>query len=460
MKLGELYTELRVNNGNFKRAMSDAKNRVKRLDRSMERLRSTALGFLSFGAMVMAVRRIGRIVGEQERSSQKLAAVLRATGGAAGLTAKQLEDYAQSLQSVTTFSNDAIVNTEAILATFKEISGPTFKRAIKATMDMSATLGQDLRSSAIQLGKALNDPILGVTALRRVGVQLTRQQEDSIRTFMEQNNVIAAQNVILRELETQMGGTAEAMAEMSSGRWAQMMNAMSDLLKAMLGKGSRVSNVLASNFKAVTNAANGMTAAINESSGALDALWRMRRLPAVTLGISSATTQFDMPNLPKQLLDAVNEMSTEARKGGALGLGPLRGLQALLRGEVQAPGMDALARLELRQRIQANRARRLGPGAFPDMPFPKPEVALEGEGPDVGLLERILDYEPKRARERAARTGMAGTAGIADFAREMQRAITQGQMDRIAQDQLKEARLHTEILRELVSQGPGMAPLN
>ena len=66
--------------------------------------------------------------------------------------------------------------------------------------------------NAKQLGKALNDPIAGLTALRRSGIQFTKAQQDQIRTLVESGRVLEAQNLILEEIENQVGGTAEATA--------------------------------------------------------------------------------------------------------------------------------------------------------------------------------------------------------------------------------------------------------
>ena len=46
---------------------------------------------------------------------------------------------------------------------------------------MAAVFGQDLSQATIQLGKALNDPIKGLSALTRVGIQFTEQQKKEIK---------------------------------------------------------------------------------------------------------------------------------------------------------------------------------------------------------------------------------------------------------------------------------------
>jgi hypothetical protein len=73
-------------------------------------------------------------------------------------------------------------------------------------------MGQDLQSSVVQIGKALNDPIKGITALSRVGVSFTQQQKDQITQMTKAGNIAGAQAMILRELQTEFGGAAEAMS--------------------------------------------------------------------------------------------------------------------------------------------------------------------------------------------------------------------------------------------------------
>lgn len=146
-------------------------------------------------------------------AERKLQAVLIATGNAAGFTADELKAYASQLQSVTNFGGDATLQAMAVLAMFKQVSGPIFKESVSLILDMSSVLGTDLKSAAIQVGKALNDPITGITALRRVGISFTEEQKRTIQGFMELGDIASAQRVILEELKNQFGGTAEAMVD-------------------------------------------------------------------------------------------------------------------------------------------------------------------------------------------------------------------------------------------------------
>jgi phage-related protein len=148
-------------------------------------------------------------------------AVIKSTGGAAGLTAGQFGDLASRLSAengMSKFSDDAILAGENILATFVKIKGPAFTDATQTILDMSTALGTDLGGTAMQVGKALNDPIAGIGALSRVGVTFTDQQKEQIKSLSESGNMLGAQRVILAELATEFGGSAAASVNTFSGQ--------------------------------------------------------------------------------------------------------------------------------------------------------------------------------------------------------------------------------------------------
>ncbi len=133
---------------------------------------------------------------EQLRVEAQLGAAIKSTGGAAGLTKNELTGMAAALQQTTNFGDEATIGAQALLLTFTKVGRETFPQAIETILDMSSALGTDLKSATIQVGKALNDPIAGVTALTRSGVQFTEQQKEQIKTLTESGNVLEAQRVI------------------------------------------------------------------------------------------------------------------------------------------------------------------------------------------------------------------------------------------------------------------------
>jgi len=192
---------------------------------------------LSFGNIASAALKVASAIGlgmgikgmvdaaslAEDRLAQ-MDAVLKSTGGAAGMTKDQLIALADAQGKVTTYSKGANEETENLLLTFTSIGKKVFPDALKVVNDMSTALGQDTKSSAIQLGKALNDPINGMTALKRVGVQFTDSQKEQITTLQKSGDLMGAQSVILKELQKEFGGSAEAAGATFGGQLAILKN--------------------------------------------------------------------------------------------------------------------------------------------------------------------------------------------------------------------------------------------
>ena len=170
---------------------------------------------------------------EFQDAQAQLNAVLKSTNGAAGLTVDKLNAMASEYQSLTRYNDEAITGAQSLLLTFTQVGKDVFPDATMAILDMSTAMKMDLKSSTQLVGKALNDPIQGMAALRRVGVQLTAAQEEQIKTFMELGDVASAQKVIIGELTTQFGGSAAAAAGTFAGRMDQLKNQFGDLQEAV-----------------------------------------------------------------------------------------------------------------------------------------------------------------------------------------------------------------------------------
>lgn len=157
---------------------------------------------------------------EAEKSSAQLAASLRSTGAESWITKEALDAQAASLMKLSTFDDDAITGAQSLLLTFTNIKGAVFNDAMPAILDLSTKLGGDLNGAAIQVGKALNDPTQGITALRRVGVSFSQSQMDVIKKMQETGNIAGAQALIIKELNKEFGGSALADAQTYGGQMA------------------------------------------------------------------------------------------------------------------------------------------------------------------------------------------------------------------------------------------------
>lgn len=177
---------------------------------------------------------------KQEAAQAQVRAAIESTGGAAGVTAEELGEMASSLQSVTTFADDTILGMQSLLLTFTSLRREELPEISERVLDLSTALaaggegGQiDLRSAAVQVGKALQDPIRGITAMRRSGIDFTEAQQEQIKVLVESNRLYDAQRIILDALAEQVGGRARAAATTFGGALKQAQNAGSDLLEVV-----------------------------------------------------------------------------------------------------------------------------------------------------------------------------------------------------------------------------------
>jgi hypothetical protein len=184
-----------------------------------------AIGTAFVGTMAL----IAKNSMDAERVMSQLNATIKSTGGAAGFSADQVAAMATDLQKVSTFGDEAIVSMQSVLMTFTKVKGDEFKGASAAILDMATALEMDLKGAALQVGKALNDPIAGVSALGRAGVQFTAAQKETIAALVQTGQTAEAQRIILKELETQFGGSARAARNTLGGALKALNNAFGDL---------------------------------------------------------------------------------------------------------------------------------------------------------------------------------------------------------------------------------------
>ena len=184
-------------------------------------------------------------------------AVLKSTGGAAGVTAQAVSDLANKFVALTPFEDETVQSGENMLLTFTNIGKNVFPQATETMLDMSQALGQDVTNSAMQLGKALNDPVQGVTALRRVGVQLTNDQQKMIKSMVDAGNVEGAQTIILQELQREFGGSAQAAGQTFAGSLQILKNQFGNLQEAIGG----------AVLPALTKLTGGLTGYVTQATG-------------------------------------------------------------------------------------------------------------------------------------------------------------------------------------------------
>lgn len=172
---------------------------------------------------------------EATRVTAQTNAALRSTGRVANVTARQVNTLAQSLSQISGVDDELIQQGENLLLTFKNVRNEVgkgnriFDRAAAAALDLSVAGFGSLETTSKQLGKALNDPVRGMTALSRAGVTFTSAQRNTIRALAETGRTLEAQKLILAEVESQVGGSARAYGETLPGKLNILRNTFNNL---------------------------------------------------------------------------------------------------------------------------------------------------------------------------------------------------------------------------------------
>lgn len=224
------------------KAVDEIKGKFGGLGDTLGKVGTIASGFLAANVVSGAVSTVTGFIGDSIAAvkesiavNAQLDAVLKSTGGAAGLNAEEIRNMASALEKSSKFEDEAILNGQNLLLTFTNIGKDVFPAATQTMLDMAQAMGTDASGSAIMLGKALNDPTAGISALTRVGVTFTEEQKNQIAAMQEAGDMAGAQGVILAELAKEFGGSAKAASD-AAGSEEAYKDRMNDLQEVIGAK--------------------------------------------------------------------------------------------------------------------------------------------------------------------------------------------------------------------------------
>jgi len=217
---------------------------VKELAGKLSEIFTVAAGVEMFKGFIESAR-------EAARYSQLTEAVLKSTGDAAGVTGTQVEELAGKLSVMAGVDKGVVISGENLMLTFTGVKNAVgegndiFDQATKTALDMTAAMNHgeittsSLKNTTIAMGKALNNPIEGFKALRRVGVVFTEDQKKQITTMTKAGDTLGAQKVVLKELQREFGGAAEASADpvkRMGAAWSQFQETVGLKMLPLLNK--------------------------------------------------------------------------------------------------------------------------------------------------------------------------------------------------------------------------------
>jgi hypothetical protein len=242
-------------------SMADTTAEAKKTDKAFDGLGSAAKRLAGAIAIGATIKKIVDATAQAQFVQAQLSAALTSTGNAAGQSIESLNAHAEALSRLSVFDDEAIGGAQALLLTFTKIQGDVFPKATQAVLNVAQAMGGDLKGAAIQVGKALNDPIRGTAALSKAGIQFTEDQKAMIQSLVETGQTAQAQAIILKELDTQFAGSAAAARKTLGGALQGLKNDFDNLFEASAGETAPL-----------VTAINGLSTALQPLAGAVGTL--------------------------------------------------------------------------------------------------------------------------------------------------------------------------------------------
>lgn len=175
------------------------------------------------------------------RENDRFTATMENLAKTTGVEIRELGKLANAYEQTTFFTAEAVQAAGQLLLATNEISKDVFPRALQATVDLAEALGQDVSSAASQMQKALAEPEEGLRALRTAGIHFTESEEDLIKSLIDSNKKLEAQELILKKVEDRYAGVAKAVADTPVGK----LDAIKDTWGALKeGIGEKIVNDL------------------------------------------------------------------------------------------------------------------------------------------------------------------------------------------------------------------------
>lgn len=216
-----------------KRGAAEAETAMTRLGRRISAIAPYAtLAGAAMGAMF--VRSSIQKAIEQEQALKAVESQIRATGGAAGVSAGQMAQWASELQRLTGIGDEVTLRMGAMLLSFKQIQGEVLQDTMRVAQDVATIMGGDMQTAALMLAKALADPVARLGELSRSGVVFTQSQKDMVKAMVESGRLLEAQKFILAEIESQYGGAAAAARDTLGGALRALSAELGDLQEKII----------------------------------------------------------------------------------------------------------------------------------------------------------------------------------------------------------------------------------
>lgn len=216
----------------------------------------------AIGAITVGLSKAVDQAEEAHAALIKIEAVLRATQGASGKTAHEVEELSKSLARASLATEENAKQAATQLLAMGAVAGDQFDRTLHLAQDLAAAGFGELASNAVALGKALKDPASGLDALRRLGVALSEQEKEHIETLSAEGRALEAKSALLRAVSERVGGTGEAANSGLAGAMHRLGIATGEYFE-FIGQNSGIWEAMAAGINKAAAAVDGFNESLS-----------------------------------------------------------------------------------------------------------------------------------------------------------------------------------------------------
>lgn len=184
------------------------------------------LGLVAGAGLGAAVKSGINDLAALEDATTTVDGAIKALGLTGQITSRQVATWANDIESDigAAFDDKAITSAAGTLLRFGSVTPKNLRPAMVVMTDLAAKTG-DVDSAASLLAKALADPTKAAGKLARMGIVLTKSQQDQIKALVKAGKTEQAQAVLLDAITEKTKGAAAA----TQGPYRRALSILADV---------------------------------------------------------------------------------------------------------------------------------------------------------------------------------------------------------------------------------------
>lgn len=237
-ELGEATVPIRATLDKLDKDLADAKSRISGVVDNLASVGNVAIK-AGIAGVTAAVAGLGAALGfslsqalANEQQQASLAAVIKSTGGVAGVTAEEANTLAQSFAHLTQGSDDAVLSIIEVGLRSAAIAEEDFPAFIQASIDLGQVMG-DSAAAATLLARAQEDPVAAMGRLQRTGIIFSDTLKEQITQLAKTGDMAGATALIMDRVAEATAGAAEAAAGTTLGRWETLKGRLGEVAEGI-----------------------------------------------------------------------------------------------------------------------------------------------------------------------------------------------------------------------------------